>query len=100
MTHAEARASYPVREPFGAPDRPTIDQWGRAFERAKARAMDLGLVHVRREGEINSDTLTALDGVILPGLSDDDPPVPAIARWLGAVTLYYQPRAGGAAHVR
>jgi len=90
VTHTEAQAVYPIRETFPAGD------YGESFMLARERARALTLEHaagVRQDGDTSPDAAGELDGVILPGASDDDPAVPRLARWLGAVTLYYRPRA-------
>jgi hypothetical protein len=93
VTHTEAAALYPLREPFGKAGKPEPGEWGQAFGDARDRADALGLSKVEKDGRHDHGEAGGPDGVILPGLSDDDPPVPRLARWLGAVTLYYRLRA-------
>lgn len=95
-THKEAAAHYPVCEPFPCAldeeGRPAVRGMGKSFQDAQDRARALGLVRVGTSEVLTPrDTEQTFDGMILPGLSDDDK-FPGITRWLGAVTLYYRPR--------
>ena len=87
VTHTEAQAVYPIRETFPA------GHYGEAFALARDRAAVLKLEHTPRSDDPPPLTGGELDGIILPGTSDEDPDRPRILRWLGAVTLYYRPRA-------
>ena len=87
VTHAEAQAVYPIRETFPA------GYYGEAFGLARERAAVLKLEHVPRSDDPPENIGGDYDGIILPGTSDEEPNRPRILRWLGAVTLYYRPRA-------
>jgi hypothetical protein len=92
VTHAEASALYPLREPFGAPGQPEVKDWGKPLRAAQRRAVSLGLAYTPQDGDTPVEA-DGPDGVILSGHADDGYAAPFHARWLGAVTLYYRPRA-------